>query len=605
MPANDIVVSMVIDDVHDHSYKADLLIRTLARNAGIPPARVIVQHVDRVPAGVVESFARMGCKMRQIAPFLDGRYCNKLQQLGGLELQTYGAAGILLLDLDIAVAAPLSLPDRSRLCGKIVDAPNPPLPVLAGLFAAAKVVPPETVACDWDSGETFATNFNGGVLYFPADLVAVVGHAWRDFARFLSAKGELFENEQQMNHIDQIALALAIASTGAPYSHLAANSNFPTHSGVVPRTYDRAKPVEALHYHWELDDFGFIAATSRVPAVAAAASAVNAVAVTSTDIDFYRRFKHGRAAGRSPLSDLPPEHPLVRELTAWLGTARQAPTLAFHAGTPKTGTKSLQFFLEENRADLAQRGIWYPETRDAREPKQQYLIGQLIGDDAQGFAESILSALRTMPDGTKTVLFSTEGLFNHWWDFPPQARAMLRFLASRLPVEFLVSFRDPVDFAAALYLQYTRNPPVHPCYGRDWSIETMLDDAWFKRHLDYMGFVLEVEHTLGEDALLVFDYSPDVVTDLLRHAGAGDLPGPEFRRNVSNGQQGLAMLRVINQCRLEPRVREQIISHISQIESLLEAQRQPFVPIAETREAIRRLTQKNSALLQRRTEACA
>jgi hypothetical protein len=146
MQPDDLRVSIVIDAVHDHLYKADLLIRTLDRNAGIAPGRVIVHHVNRLPASAVATFARMGCKTREIEPFLDGEYCNKLQQLSSLaEFGLSGPAGLLLLDVDIAVTAPLVIPDRDRVAGKIVDAPNPPIHVLTRIFEAAAVALPEKI----------------------------------------------------------------------------------------------------------------------------------------------------------------------------------------------------------------------------------------------------------------------------------------------------------------------------------------------------------------------------------------------------------------------------------------------------------------------------
>lgn len=81
MQPDDIWVSIVVDTVDDHLYKADLLIRTLDRHASISPRQIIVHYVNRLPAAAVATFARMGCKIRKIEPFLDGKHCNKLQQL--------------------------------------------------------------------------------------------------------------------------------------------------------------------------------------------------------------------------------------------------------------------------------------------------------------------------------------------------------------------------------------------------------------------------------------------------------------------------------------------------------------------------------------------
>ena len=169
----------------------------------------------------------------------------------------------------------------------------------------------------------------------------------------------------------------------------------------------------------------------------------------------------------------------------------------FHVGTPKTGTKSLQFLLESNRTQLAEQGIWYPDTQGHPELKHQFLVGQLMSNDSESLLQSLMTALDAMPGNTDKVVFSTEGLFNHWWDFSAEGRSVLRSLASVFPVEFIVCFRDPVAFAISLYCQYLLNPPVHPCYGTDQSIEQMLEDSWFKRHLDYVGYLFDLQKALG------------------------------------------------------------------------------------------------------------
>ncbi|MGH6822633.1 MAG: hypothetical protein ACREC4_03945, partial [Methylocella sp.] len=309
----------------------------------------------------------MGCKTRKIEPFLDGKNCNKLQQLSvvddfGLSEQ----AGLLLLDVDIAVSAPLVIPDRDRVAGKIVDGPNPPIHVLTRIFEAAAVALPEQVQCDWNTGMTFASNFNGGVLYIPARYADAIGKSWKYFASFLFENPSLFENDQQLQlFMDQVSFALAIGATGAAYSHLPANSNFPTHFNIMPRTFDAFSRIQMLHYHWELDDFGFLRSALKVGAVQTAISVANECAVTCGNIHFYERFKIARASRQICGDGRHPEVPVVREILDWLENTEIRPRLVFHAGTPKTGTTSLQYCLEENKTRLAERGIYYPYSRYA------------------------------------------------------------------------------------------------------------------------------------------------------------------------------------------------------------------------------------------------
>jgi hypothetical protein len=600
MPQDDIWVSIVVDNVDDHLYKADLLIRTLDRHASIPPGQVIVHYVNRLPAADVAPFARMGCETRKIEPFLDGKYCNKLQQLSFVdEFGLSEPAGVLLLDVDIAVTAPLVIPDRDRVAGKIVDAPHPPIHVLTRIFEAAAVALPEQVQCDWNIGKTFASNFNGGVLYIPAYHADAIGKSWKCFASFLYENPSLFENDQQLRHIDQVSFALAIGDTGMAYSHLPANSNFPTHGNTLPRTLDARSRIQMLHYHWELDDFGFLRSALKVDAVQTALAVANECAVTCSNVHFYERFKIGRARRPNCGDGQHPQVPVVRDILDWLKNAERHPKLVFHAGTPKTGTTALQSCLGENKTRLAQRGIYYPQrhTCPPCAPKHQFLVEQMKAGDAQGLGTSVLSALRAMPSNTNLILFSTEGLFNHWWDFTAESRSMLRFLASTFRLEVLICFRNVVEFAVSLYLQNIRNPPVHPCYGRDLSLGEMLEDEWFRRHLDYVGFLMEVRHSLGDVTIRAFSYSDTVGSEILQYLGAGALECGGERHNESLRRQGLEIVRIINRYRLEPRIRDEILSRIHEIEGLFGEQLESYQPNAELAGSIRRLTEKNQLLL--------
>ena len=600
MQPDDLWVSIVVDTVDDHLYKADLLIRTLDRHAGIPPGQVIVHYVNRLPAAAVATFARMGCKTRKIEPFLDGKHCNKLQQLSVVdEFGLSEPAGLLLLDVDIAVTAPLVIPDRDRVAGKVVDSPHPPIHVLTRIFKAAAVALPEQVQCDWNTGQTFASNFNGGVLYIPARHADAIGKSWKYFASFLFENPSLFDNGQQLRRIDQVSFALALGATGAAYSHLPANSNFPTHGNTMPRTFDARSPIQMLHYHWELDDFGFLRPALKVDAVRTALSAANECAVTCSDIHFYERFKIGRASRSISCDDRHPKVPAVREILDWLENAELPPKLVFHAGTNKTGTTTLQYCLEENKTRLAQRGIYYPPTRHdpPRPPKHQFLVKQMIAGDVQGLGASVLSALRAMPSNTNLILFSAEGLFNHWWDFAAESRSMLRFLASAFRLEVLICFRDAVEFAVSSYCQSVRNPPVHPCYGRDWSLGEMLEDEWSRKHLDYVGFLMEVRHSLGDATIRTFSYSDTVMSEILQYLGAGDLQCGGERHNELLHRQGLEMMRIVNRYRLDPKIRDEILSRIRVIEVAFGEQLESYRPGAELAGSIRRLTEKNQILL--------
>ena len=69
--------------------------------------------------------------------------------------------------------------------------------------------------------------------------------------------------------------------------------------------------------------------------------------------------------------------------------------IILHAGTPKTGTTSLQLFLHTHHDALLDRGILYPRAGIAPppEPKHQWMIGDLMSGDISHFTATLEAAL--------------------------------------------------------------------------------------------------------------------------------------------------------------------------------------------------------------------
>ena len=237
MSARTCQYSMVVDWLDTHPYQAEVLLFTLETFASVPRRQMVVQCTSRVPDNVRVAFESQGYTVTTIEPYLDQTYCNKIAQLDHFADGT-DASGVFLLDLDMVVVSPLTVPDPNAVCGKIVDGDNPALDRLERLFDAAGVPRPATVPSDWEGrGDTFATNLNGGFLYVPRDQIAPVRSAWRRWAEFLYARPDLFDHPSARRHVDQIGFAMALASEETPLLHLPANWNYPGHKDRAPRAY--------------------------------------------------------------------------------------------------------------------------------------------------------------------------------------------------------------------------------------------------------------------------------------------------------------------------------------------------------------------------------
>ena len=570
--------SMVVDRVPLHPYQAGILLFTLEHFGCVPRESIVVQCTDRVSTEVRGTFEANGYAVSTVLPYLDGKYCNKIAQLDHLlASHTDGIEGVFLLDLDLAVAGRLEITDPGVVWGKPVDADSPPLSALESVFAAAGVALPPTLACDWPNrGESIATNFNGGFLYIPATGLAALRGAWRRWAEYLFSHPEIFDPPSARHHIDQISFAMALAAERTPYRHLTTNWNFPCHNAKAPppRRYDATEELRVVHYHDCLDEFGLVAPRLRefAPLNAAIGPVNTALGERENALFFepYKRHLALEAASRVPTVRKPLFSP---EFVARTRIGEKKRRLILHAGTPKTGTWSLQHHLGTHRNVLADHGWWYPEPADTPEPKHQQINDLLMWGDEEAFANYIVGALRHMPDKTHTIVFTTEGIFNHWWDYKPAVKGALRHLAALFDFDLCVWFRQPERFAASLYVQYLTNPPSQNAprnvYGRDIDFAEALADPWFRRHLDYLGFYLEAQQLFGQGRVSAFRYAGDTVQTFFEYYGVSGLSPLHSRRNPSLSRPAIGFVRHANRISLKRDERARLIELVYEMQNVI------------------------------------
>ncbi|WP_156013483.1 hypothetical protein [Thioalkalivibrio sp. HK1] len=608
--------SMVLDDIGHYPLQAQNLLLCLERKGAIPRSRIVVHCTQRVDEGLRLRLQNHGCKVRVIAPYLDGTYCNKLMQLDYFlhpEVQKKaideGLKGVFLLDLDLAVLSPLQVPDPEVIWGKPVDAPNPPLACLQSIFQSAKIDPPAIIACDTNAQPTFDTNFNGGFLYIPFALMDRVNRTWKGWAEFLFNRPELFaEYPNYRKHIDQISLAMTLVSDSLPYRHLDAHDNFPCHIPHPPRSFNPDRPIRVLHYHDRLDDFGLIAPifSDDGGVFDTAIQQANTLFAPSDDLDAYAIYKKYLAS--KSIEAVPDSSDIFCESFKTHARGKNGPRrLILHAGTPKTGTSSLQWYLADHKDDLAAQGFWYPPPSENGEPKHQRLVALSMHEDEPAFIEYCEASLAQMPDHIHSIIFTTEGLYNHWRDFSPRAKSRLRALASIFDVELCVWFREPESFAASLYMQYLKNPvppdidaPQAKVYGRDISFEEAMNDEWFRLHLDYLGFYFEAETLFGSGSVQAFHWSEDTVKTFMQRYGI-DLPYTDPpRHNTSLRKPGIDIMRIANRYRnrLPYSDQERIARIAGDIDTLIGEHGEPFEPNEQERALIDRYTARGRHSMQ-------
>lgn len=263
----------------------------------------------------------------------------------------------------------------------------------------------------------------------------------------------------------------------------------------------------------------------------------------------------------------------ANELAVLLNPIKQPLKLIIHAGTPKTGTTSLQVYLNKKQRKLRKLGILYPNrSHNADAPKHQWLEKNLVRTHPQNLLDNFKDILSYVDENTHTILLSSEGIYNHWWDFPDESKALLLELSMLFEINLWVWFREPLGFAESFYKQCMRNPAVEsiPCYGKDLSFSEILEDPWFSHHLDYMSFVNKCDSLFGKSAVSVFEYQQDTVktvSQLLGLATPHDNPTP--RKNTSMNSTTTELYRVVNRLQLSAKEKEKLVPLLQDLDTVI------------------------------------
>jgi hypothetical protein len=269
-----ITYSCVVEPQPKFVYQLHVWITTLLALGGARAGDLLVHVVDGEGAGAVrDRLAARGIASAAVPRFGDGRYCNKLSQLGPALRERGGR--LALCDTDLAFSGSIARwTGRGRAAAKPVDLPNPPLAMLAELYRRAGFTRlPEQIACTHAGEPTFANNCNGGLYLLEAELLEELAPRWTRWA--------LWTLEQQpllgayVSHADQISFGLAIWELGEPLVRLDPAVNFPTHL-PLERYGAGGEPPVVLHYHDRLGPDGMLLPLG-IPAVDERVRLVNEV----------------------------------------------------------------------------------------------------------------------------------------------------------------------------------------------------------------------------------------------------------------------------------------------------------------------------------------
>lgn len=269
-----VIYSFVVDGGEAFRYQAFIFCRTLL-STGTPADSVFAQLTPSAwgDSALLSMLQAFGVRTASIHPFLDGKYCNKLNQLDNLPLDQ--AEFVALCDTDLAFLEPVNAVVKpGTIRSKPVDEPNPPLPLLIEAMRRCHIVAQPKLTQTSINGEpTFAANCNGGLYLLPSAMAPPIAATWKVMA------SRLFEQSSFLDrfavHVDQIAFAMTMLELGLDVDELPIEYNFPLHHADRLDPQRHFEPA-ILHYHWLHDEKRLLNTANRAD-VRAAVDAVNAI----------------------------------------------------------------------------------------------------------------------------------------------------------------------------------------------------------------------------------------------------------------------------------------------------------------------------------------
>jgi hypothetical protein len=237
--------------------------------------------------------------------------------------------------------------------------------------------------------------------------------------------------------------------------------------------------------------------------------------------------------------------------------------LLLHVGLPKTGSTALQAWCSINRHKLLRHGINYPagDTITPGVEKHQFLVGGLMRCDLRKMREAIDAS------NAPKILFSTEGLTNHVYDFSESSLALFRSIVAEHSVRLFIVLRDPSSWTRSYYKQAVINPPLTEYdYATPLDLESFASLPRTKRLTETTKLIEDLLKYFGSDDIAVGRYEsnwPGSFADFLGVPDSSVLQALQ-KNNSSCSDDVVEIVRQINGMALAPSHRSHCLALIAE-----------------------------------------
>lgn len=195
-----------------------------------------------------------------------------------------------------------------------------------------------------------------------------------------------------------------------------------------------------------------------------------------------------------------------------------SPHIVFHAGFHKTGTTSIQTFLDRKRDVLLARGVDFYAGLYQRSNHVEIHAAAMRFDRPSGFKQRsgllINDAFRTnisahvyqfiLRSPGRRIVFSNEGLSLLRY---PDEMDCLRRMVPAGRIEIVLYTRNVADFTKSYSLQLQKNPRTLPDVVDKESFAYLAPDSWV---LDFENRINGFRNAFGSENVTVLDYDQEL-----------------------------------------------------------------------------------------------
>jgi hypothetical protein len=266
-PANgqaspEVLFSCVAENTQDWFRRVETLALSIRRFGGaLADSAIVVNFVGGVEPSFARGLEALDTEVRVVERF-DARsvYANKLRML---ELGDERSFDVLVgLDCDVVVVGDLTtvLP-LDAIGAKPADVDVLTTAQWDALLHAVGLPSPAGRVTATTSGDSIYPYFNSGMVTVPHALCRRLLDRWSAYIADILALYETDEPivpAQWRFHLDQFALACALANDDLPVRPLDVRLNFPTHLPVHPSALPASPEPLVIHYHRNVDANGFL-----------------------------------------------------------------------------------------------------------------------------------------------------------------------------------------------------------------------------------------------------------------------------------------------------------------------------------------------------------